>query len=230
MSSVARSGRTIMFVSHNMRAIQGLCDSAILLRDGSVAMIGTPQQCAEAYLKFDDIAAGGFVDLAANPRIRRRGSGRCKFTSFELLRKDGERSGGFAFGEPFDVRVGVSCESAVEDLTLGFSFITSDGIEFMGTAAHDGGVKCDLKAGMNMLECSISPMVLTPGTYIIRAAVFRHGGEVFDHIDEILEFEVHNVVAPDANVPQDHLVGMVHVPYRWRYLSPEHELELGAVN
>lgn len=51
MSDVARAGRTVLFVSHNMAAIQRLCDSAILLNQGQVNARGTAMEVTELYLQ-----------------------------------------------------------------------------------------------------------------------------------------------------------------------------------
>lgn len=50
MGEVAREGRTILFVSHNMAATSHLCSSGILLESGKVWMHGAIQSCIEAYL------------------------------------------------------------------------------------------------------------------------------------------------------------------------------------
>ena len=50
MSDVSASGRTILFVSHNMEAVTQLCTRALLLHQGRMARIGTPQECIEEYL------------------------------------------------------------------------------------------------------------------------------------------------------------------------------------
>ena len=51
MDQVARSGRTILFVSHNMAAIENLCTSAILLESGSVVMQGDSHRVIHHYLE-----------------------------------------------------------------------------------------------------------------------------------------------------------------------------------
>ena len=50
MGEVARAGRTVFFVSHSMPAVQRLCQRAILLRDGTVAMDGAVDAAVESYL------------------------------------------------------------------------------------------------------------------------------------------------------------------------------------
>jgi lipopolysaccharide transport system ATP-binding protein len=49
MKDVAGTGRTVLFVSHNEAAVRNLCKSAVLLRGGRVAAIGTPEQAFQAY-------------------------------------------------------------------------------------------------------------------------------------------------------------------------------------
>jgi lipopolysaccharide transport system ATP-binding protein len=51
MEDVARNGRTVLFVSHNMAALQSLCDRLVWLEDGSVKQEGDPAHVIGAYLK-----------------------------------------------------------------------------------------------------------------------------------------------------------------------------------
>lgn len=53
MQDVGRSGRTILFVSHNMPAVKMLCTRALLLSDGKLVMNGTPDDVVSAYLTSD---------------------------------------------------------------------------------------------------------------------------------------------------------------------------------
>jgi lipopolysaccharide transport system ATP-binding protein len=50
MDNVAKEGRTVLFVSHNMGMIQSLCDRAILLSAGKIADEGSPKDVISAYL------------------------------------------------------------------------------------------------------------------------------------------------------------------------------------
>jgi hypothetical protein len=84
----------------------------------------------------------------------------------------------------------------------------------MGTAAHDGGISPTIKQGDNGFSCKVDPMILTPGKYFIRAAIFNFD-HLFDHIDEVMTFEIEGV-ANDINlIPKGHYVGDVYLPYKW---------------
>src|SRR3989338_6015753 len=51
MSEISVTGRTVLFVSHNLEAVATLCTRCLLLVDGRVAHLGTPQECVERYLR-----------------------------------------------------------------------------------------------------------------------------------------------------------------------------------
>ncbi len=50
MGEVAKGGRTVLFVSHNMGAVSNLCDSAVLLDQGEIKMKGNTEEIISAYL------------------------------------------------------------------------------------------------------------------------------------------------------------------------------------
>ena len=70
MSEVAQTGRTVLFVSHNMGAVQSLCEKALLLVSGRVACRGPSSEIIKHYLtgsmsrkeKSDEVRLG--TDLA----------------------------------------------------------------------------------------------------------------------------------------------------------------------
>ncbi len=51
MEAVSKDGRTVLFVSHNMAAIRGLCSRAILLKKGSIELEGPVKDVTDAYLR-----------------------------------------------------------------------------------------------------------------------------------------------------------------------------------
>ncbi len=80
MNEVAMGGRTILFVSHNMAAIQNLCSTAIYLKHGQLVSQGATGEVISTYLQ--DTGAAARVDLAS--RTDRQGNGAIRFTGFYL--------------------------------------------------------------------------------------------------------------------------------------------------
>ena len=97
MKDVSGSGRTVLFVSHNMGAINSLCDRGILLNHGSVDFDGTAQGAVERYLIRMNQQEGS-DELAM--RSDRTGNGRFRFTSVTMKDQQNKQleevfSGGF---------------------------------------------------------------------------------------------------------------------------------------
>jgi lipopolysaccharide transport system ATP-binding protein len=86
MGTVARSGRTVLFVSHNLPMVEHLCGRALLLRDGRIVDEGSPAEVIRSYL-------AELPQLAAMPlreRTDRRGAGELRATAIELLDENGQ--------------------------------------------------------------------------------------------------------------------------------------------
>src|SRR5205823_6842317 len=68
MSEVAREGRTVLFVSHNLPSIEKLCQKVVVIDGGRLIMEGDPVTCIAAYLGAQTEPKPA-VDLAAVPRL-----------------------------------------------------------------------------------------------------------------------------------------------------------------
>ena len=86
MSEVTqRDGRTIIFVSHNLGAIQKLCQRAVVMREGKVIADAPVEAAIHTYLQ-DLSSTSAHIDLAH--RSDRQGSGRLKVTSISFFDAD----------------------------------------------------------------------------------------------------------------------------------------------
>jgi lipopolysaccharide transport system ATP-binding protein len=108
MGSVARQGRTILFVSHNMVAVSALCERGVLLEGGRVVADGPIGAIVDRYLR--DVNAATGHSLADRPD--RQGSQKLRFTNFEMRN---------AAGEP------VANVTSGQDVTLAFRYEASPG-------------------------------------------------------------------------------------------------------
>ena len=81
MDDVSKEGRTILFVSHNMVAVDSLCKRVILIKNGEINAMGTPEEIIPMYLANGEGTNGANVDLADSVH---EGSGKMKFTSWSV--------------------------------------------------------------------------------------------------------------------------------------------------
>jgi len=82
MDEVSKAGRTVLFVSHNLAAIEALCGHALFLRQGEVVIYGQTRSTMDSYLK--DFSKGSSIgDL--NQTYERSGQGEIQFSNIKFI-------------------------------------------------------------------------------------------------------------------------------------------------
>lgn len=113
MDSVSNSGRTILFVSHNMNAIKSLCSQSILLNNGTIEDIGESAQIIDKYLlnsKNRVEASNGVIEIAEEDRA--------VISKVEIF-CDGVRSNSFYMGCQLEFQVTFKSDAPLEYPILG---------------------------------------------------------------------------------------------------------------
>ncbi len=101
MGDVARQGRTVLFVSHDMAAIEGLCRNAFLLEEGRIVRTGPAGEVVQGYLANLPASAGPLLES----RPDRRGNGRLRFTDI-AFRGSGTTTESLQSGQDVEVMIG----------------------------------------------------------------------------------------------------------------------------
>jgi lipopolysaccharide transport system ATP-binding protein len=189
MSTVASGGRTILFVSHNMTAIESLCHSCIALQQGSISKRGSPSEVLNMYLGSRQTIKGT-LDLS-NVRDR-EGVGRVRFTRITLADSCHQIIERPKAGQTLQIRLQFSGTDADPKITLvGVAFATSSGNTLFicdNQSAHDSILKLGCH---DALRLTIPELPLSAGTYALRLYLER-GGIIDDFISDKLELEVAN--------------------------------------
>jgi lipopolysaccharide transport system ATP-binding protein len=208
MERVARQGRTVLFVSHNLAAVRSLCTRGILLRDGVVAMDDRAHAVVDAYLTgLEQLTSADLLQ-----RADRGGTGEARLSGAEIS-IPGSPSAALATGRParFVLRAtgplsGVSCSFTIYD-QLGQPVTAFD--SSVGSP-HDSR---DAAAGGSFV-CDVDELLLLPGRYRINAALSR-GGRLLDHLEAAAFIDVdHGSVAGRPTTDQTSYGSMI-MPHRW---------------
>ena len=85
MQDVSRTGRTVLFVSHNMATVMSLCETAVLLEAGRIAQRGQASEVVQSYLSAADRQTGECLAERAD----RKGDGRLRVSAFSLIDAEG---------------------------------------------------------------------------------------------------------------------------------------------
>lgn len=164
MQDVARHGRTILFVSHNMAAIESMCDSALLLIDGRCVCQGDTSTVVQRYL--DDLNTTTTMPL--EKRNDRVGSGDVRFCSLSLEDSSGASVSAFKCGA--DAVLHFTAENRtdrdIHGLRLGLNIDNEVGqrIAYLDTMLVDADIP-EMSPGRWNVRAIIPRIPLTPGRY-----------------------------------------------------------------
>ncbi len=205
IGELARSGRTVLLVSHDLGAVRSLCSRVVWLHQGRLAGDGPSEQIIPRFL---GAAAGAGGDAALAPERHVAGTGTARITAVSLLDEQGAPRGVFSIGEPFLVSLGVQATGAVAG-TFWISLASSSGVTLLSVLERDGAAPALLGAGADVrLELS-----LLPGCYVISAGILGAGEEMVDHAEHVASFEVLGSFADGR--PFDRRPGWLTAPMRW---------------
>ena len=185
IGEVARGGRTVLFVSHNMASVKALCERAILLEGGRVVMDGDAESIVERYLEDAGVKATSYR-MAAGKKPP------C-FRSVELIQEE-RKNGTFAADRP--VKISFSIDSGGKK-GLGVNlFVRNE----QGVCIHHSSDSFGGPSGVSRPEartCEIPAHGLAAGRYHVDVSLSGGQFEVFDYLPDALIFQTGLTAATD---------------------------------
>jgi len=217
MSDVAQAGRTIMFISHNMAAVQDLCPRTVVLHRGKVVIDDKTEIAMPYYLKnLDD--EGRETSVYDAPRELDNMGEKVRVSNVRLLNADGEPVTTLQMGEPFRVQVDFEFREAVADVSLIVGLDTILSTMITTVASEESGQLFSGKAGDTVrVEIGFDQFVLNSGRFVIRVGL-RTDKTALDHLRQTLVFSV-SEVRSDAAIHYQPLVGLVRYTPTWQLLD-----------
>jgi lipopolysaccharide transport system ATP-binding protein len=183
MGEVAQHGRTVLFVSHNMAAVQALCKKALLLSQGKVQEVGPVNQVVQTYLRTA-------AETEANPLDQRRdrqGDGSARFTAVRIETAD--QGGLITTASRLKVTVDYESDRPLRNprFLVTVYDLTNTGIFLLDTDMI-GGLPETLPP-RGSLTCVTDPIRVTPGRCYVNLAMYKSGG-MADHVECAAYFDV----------------------------------------
>jgi lipopolysaccharide transport system ATP-binding protein len=213
MSDVARTGRAILFVSHNLDAVQRLCDRCIWIDDGRIRQEGDPHSVIRAYLEHGD-------ELDSSYRGERR-SGPDEPAVLQeaaILDSRGEVTDTICFGEPFSLRLRWDVARSLPGATfMVFILDASDRIIF-SASTQDSDL--EISAGTTETICNVRQNVLLSGDYRVSVSCMRPPRTWLHHVDHCIRLRVLNVPLPGKTVPHVYRDALVAPNVEWEHQTP----------
>ena len=221
MGDVARHGRTVLMVSHNMAAVQSLCGRLIMLQEGPTVRDGNPQEVSRYYLdSFDKEMDSGIVDLRSSTTAR---EGKKPFFSrLELKNTTGDLTTAYVPGEDLIVELTVDPPFPVSDPLFVVGINDSLGRRVFTLRTDFSDFSLPLLDRETTVVCSVPGLSLAPGRYGIHIRIGTMYDPVIDMIREAGSFDVHesDYFGTGRLPPPD--LGSILVKSHWRTLDHGH--------
>ena len=189
MDEVAKQGRTVLFVSHNMQAIRLLCSRCVLLQYGNVVASGEPVDVTSSYMGGDDKCTGE----RSWPLETAPGDDTLRLLSLKTVTRDGEVCSDFPSDEDVFVEMLLDVRSIHDALRVGFELLWQDGTVVFTSFHNDAeaSVWPALSVGINRLCCRIPLGLLNRGRYSVAPRIGLHCMQWIVHTPPSIEFIVH---------------------------------------
>ena len=208
-------GRTIVFVSHNLSAIQRLCERSIWMNDGKVAADGQSRDVVGAYLKQVGSHQHGGVAIVGDD-VPRVGTGDARLRRVELATVDGDPLESVLLGQPFALRLHFEVLRPLDEGVVELGLSGADGTRVVTVQNIDrGGQALALRPGPWTIEARIETTLL-PGDFTVDVGFHRRNGLTWDYVEQALAFVALNVAEEgDDSYPWNVVRGFVRAPSEW---------------
>lgn len=176
MNDVAKSGRTVLFVSHNMAAVQRLCPNAILLGSGKLIKSGNTKELINDYLSIfeNDI---GKIKVS---ELKRTGNNFAKIIDFNLIDYAGQKTNSICSGDEITIALDyiVDKDTNLTNLSIGVSLHDKFGDTLSILYSSYCGLYINSEPGKHRSTLRIKKFPFSKGEYFFGARLVSNGVEI----------------------------------------------------
>jgi lipopolysaccharide transport system ATP-binding protein len=187
MDQTAKSGRTVLFVSHNLAAVRRLCTRVCLIGSGQLQFSGTPADAIDQYLGLETrVANETQTELASYGN--RYGSGDARIVwAQRLTQVDGSP---LRTGDEFALQFEIASQGQV-DMHVSAVCVADDGTRVLYVSSFDDlSGQAAVVSGACTVEFRVPEVPLMPGSYSWTIGLHSTSQDPIDVVEGVLHFEV----------------------------------------
>lgn len=182
----SKEGRTVLFVSHNMVAVEALTDRALVMENGSVNFVGATNIAVESY--FSQLSQKARIDL--QQRTDRRGNGKFIFTRAWIENSKGNQIEEFVSGDDISFCVEYETKETVNDIQMAFGIYSYNEIQITDLWNESSGQRININGKTKgIIYCKVFNIPLNSGAFYfnVYASAFN---QVLDSVERVVSFNV----------------------------------------
>jgi lipopolysaccharide transport system ATP-binding protein len=217
MGDVAKEGRTVFFVSHNLEAVRALCGRGIWLDDGHISSEGNLTHIISQYLEtLNSKEAISFISDEAHVV----NSGRLRIMKIWLEDSKKRVVNKVHYKEPFTVKLEFDVHALVKEARIGLGINTADGLRLTTTHHADEDFEpLTVSSGTYRTGVKFTNLFM-PGVYTLSAGAHElSSGLGLDYIPQALTINVMSF-SEYGEIRDGQNFGLVEMPNRWEEVVP----------
>jgi lipopolysaccharide transport system ATP-binding protein len=179
MQNIASGGRTVLFVSHSMVAVQSLCQSAVLLSSGSVESTGPAAAVIAEYIKGAGRSVAA-VDLSSRNSV---------FRQVRLCDAAGNPAASFRTGDDLYVSMEVDVPGRAAPPVLGINITSASGLRVATVSTAFELAAIPAFSGRAHVQCVIPRIPFVQGQYSVRLGL-DNGATNPARLEDAIMFDV----------------------------------------
>jgi ABC-type polysaccharide/polyol phosphate transport system ATPase subunit len=162
------SGKTVLFISHDMWNVRRLCSDILWMEDGRVRAYGAAGEIAERYM--NEVNLQALANQETSLQSHRGGTGEVRYESVETLAASGQPAAYFDASHPVVIRASYRATQAIDQPVFQIAIVDVDSGVVVTTAsfmARDVGVV----TGRGEIEFRFDALPLRPRQYVLRLSI-----------------------------------------------------------
>lgn len=185
MGDVAKEGRTVLFVSHNMGAIQSLCERVMLLRNGRLVGTGEPTEIITMYMsEMHEVA-----QLPISDRSDREGNGKIRIIGLTVNGVDNASTVTVCAGDTVQFVLDYVAKDRPRKPSFHIGIYDAYGVSILHLSSRVVGCVFENLDLQGRVSCTIPRLPLRPGHYTVNVAVLEES-TLLDRVEAAMEMNV----------------------------------------
>lgn len=212
MGEVARQGRTVIFVSHNMFAVSRLCAKCMYLKDGRLMGMGDTREIISDYLR-DSMGQSGCARWEkgfAEPGVED-----FALLGIELVGPSGEVDSRFSVVDPIVLRFEFEASQPIWAFQIDVMIRSEDGVLILRVSNNDDpSMNRFLEAGRHVYELTLPPYRLNEGSYTIGVQAHSRNSRFLFRLEDLLSAEVELIARNNEQLLKSE--GLLYPEVEWK--------------
>ena len=198
MEDVGKQGRTVLFVSHNMAAVNRLCRHAIWLSEGRLQLMGVADQVVAAYLSAGAATEGNNGERRWEDLREAPGNDKIRLRAVRILSSEGEVTSELDVRFPLYVELEYDVLEPLSGVQVGFWVLAADGVVVFVAGDNEdaswlGRVR---ERGTYKSRCKVPGRLLNSGLYTLTVAADIRNAEILFVRENAVRFQVEQTQLP----------------------------------